>query len=79
MFRDEERFLDKKEDPFAFYREVIIPYKTELELYFIVRQSLGLYFTIIFLTAWIIIFPNSKLPERMLSDLPESPPELAHT
>ena len=77
IFRDEERFLDSSEDPHRFYREAIIPYKTEIERWYIQNQSLKLYFKAIFLTAWVVLFPHSTLPRRVLKGLPEAPPELA--
>lgn len=76
IFRDEERFLDNRDDPVQFYRQVIIPYKTEVERWYIRNRSLWLYFVVIFLTAWVILFPGSDLPRRLLGDLPEAPPEL---
>lgn len=76
LFRDEERYLDGLEDPAAFYREVIIPYKTELERWYIRRRSVGLYLLLIFLTAWVVVFPRSELPERVLRGLPERPAPL---
>ena len=78
IFRDEERFLDSSEDPHRFYRETIIPYKTEIERWYIQNQSLKLYFKAIFLTAWVVLFPHSTLPRRVLKGLPEAPPELAN-
>lgn len=76
IFRDEERFLDDRSDPVRFYREVIIPYKTELELWYIERRSLWLYFVVIGLTAWVVVFPSSRLPWKVLRGLPEPHPEL---
>lgn len=76
IFRDEERFLDGLDDPFAFYRDVIIPYKTQLELWYVRNRSLGTYFLLIFLTAWVIPFPGSKLPRKVFPDLPVPPEEI---
>jgi lipopolysaccharide/colanic/teichoic acid biosynthesis glycosyltransferase len=76
VFRDEERYLDAREDPARFYREVIIPYKAALEQWYVQHRSLGLYFVLIFLTAWVIPFPDSRLPRQLLSDLPAPPSEL---
>lgn len=76
IFRDEERYLDSRDDPVRFYREVIIPYKTALEQWYVRHRSLGLYFLLIFLTAWVIFFPRSRLPRRLLRDLPEPSAEL---
>ena len=76
VFRDEERFLDGLENPVAFYREVIIPHKSNLELWYVAHQSLGLYLRVIFATAWIIIFPKSNLAQSIFPGLPVAPPEL---
>jgi len=73
IFRDEERFLDGHKNPIAFYNEVIIPYKSSLELWYLRHKSFKLYFLIIFLTAWVIMFPTSELPRFILCDLPDRP------
>jgi len=77
IFRDEERFLDNRDDPVRFYREVIIPYKTEIERWYIRNRSLGLYFMVILLTAWVVVFPASRLPHRLWRELPAPPAELS--
>lgn len=73
IFRDEERYLDRPGDAALFYRQAIIPYKAELERWYIRNRSLKLYFMLIFLTAWVILFPASQLPARLFADLPEPP------
>jgi len=73
FFRDEEKWLDSKEDPGEFYREVIAPYKGQLEVWYVNNRSIWLYWKIIFATAWIVIFPSSTLHERFLADLPPAP------
>lgn len=77
LFRDEERFLDGREDPVAFYNQVIIPYKASLELWYVAHRSLGLYLKVIFATAWVVFFPDSKLPQKFFRGLPPPPKELA--
>ncbi len=76
IFRDEERLLDGIKDPELFYIENITPYKAELESWFVKNQNLLLYFKIILVTAWVIIFPNSKIFETVLKDLPSLPESL---
>ena len=78
VFRDEERYLDGHTDPKKFYREVIIPHKSNLELWYVANQSLTLYLLIIFATAWVIIFPKSTIAQTLFKDLPKLPPELLH-
>lgn len=76
IFRDEERFLDNRQDPHRFYRETIIPYKASLEEWYIHNKSLRVYFEAIFLTAWVIAFPSSLLPWQVWKTLPEAPDEI---
>ena len=76
IFRDEEKFLEGKSNPQEFYDDFIIPYKNDLEIWFTKNSSLKTYFMIIFLTAWVIFFSNSRLPYILLKGLPLSPVEL---
>ena len=76
IFRDEEKFLEGKINPQDFYDDFIIPYKNELEIWFTKNSSVKTYFMIIFLTAWIIFFPSSRLPYILLNGLPLKPAEL---
>lgn len=73
LFRDEEKFLTNLRNPIKFYNENIIPYKTELELWYLSNMSIFLYFKIIIITALIIIFPNLKLNKNFFKNLPETP------
>lgn len=76
VFRDEERYLDGHADPMAFYRSVIIPHKSNLELWYVENQSLKLYLLLIFATAWVILFPSSKIAQTLFQGLPTPPREL---
>ena len=76
IFRDEERYLDAQTDPHAFYRDVIIPYKAQLEQWYVRNRSLQMYFEVIFLTVWVILFPSSDLPRRVWPSLPKAPEAL---
>ena len=73
VFRDEEKYLSKTQNPKQFYRDNIIPYKGKLELWY--RDNMSLYtdLVIIFLTAWLILFPKSRLQTKALSNLPAFP------
>lgn len=74
VFRDEEKIISEnydKIDPHKYYKEIIAPYKGELEIYYQNNQSLFLDFKIIFMTAWIILFPESTLYEKWFKDLPK--------
>lgn len=72
VFRDEERILTESElPPHNCYKEIILPYKGELEIWYQTNCSLFLDLQLIFMTAWVIIFPNSTLYEKWFKDLPK--------
>ena len=76
IFRDEEILLDGREDPIGFYNKNIIPYKSELEIWFVENNSLWLYIKTIFVTAWVVIFPASKIADRVFNGIPRLPESL---
>ncbi len=72
VFRDEERLLSESGMPLAqFYAQHIAPAKGELELWYQRHLSFWTDCLIIFLTAWVIVFPQSRLLHRVFKDLPE--------
>ena len=79
VFRDEEVTLDncnlEYDDCYDFH---IAPYKGELEVWYNQNNSLYVYFMLIFLTVWVVIFPNSSLYGRVLKNLPRKPKELEY-
>lgn len=71
LFRDEEAFISEhKGDPFEIYKNVLIPFKAKVELWYLDNRSFITDFKIILLTAWIIIFPKSKLYYTWFPTLP---------
>ena len=70
VFRDEELYLSKVNDPVVFFSQVIQPFKGALELWYNDHKSLYTDMSLIFLTAWVILFPKSQLVYRMCKDLP---------
>jgi len=73
IFRDEEKLMTDTDLPIKeYYAKVIAPYKGQLELWYQNKASLFNDIKIIFLTAWSIIFPESKLVTRLFTDLPSS-------
>ncbi len=78
-FRDEEVTLDncnlEYDDCYDYH---IAPYKGELEIWYFHNNSLYVYFMLIFLTIWVVIFPNSQLYEKVFKNLPKKPKELAY-
>jgi len=72
VFRDEEKEIsDANIPPHEYYSKYIAPYKGELEIWYQTNKSFYTDFMLIFLTAWVIIFPESKLPHKVFSDLPK--------
>jgi len=73
VFRDEERYLVDLDEPIEFYRENIIPYKSDLEIWFVKNNTLWLYIKIIFVTAWVVIFPSSTIADKAFIGIPRLP------
>lgn len=74
IFRDEERLLSETKMPIGeFYAKNISPYKGELEIWYQSHISLYTDAMLIFLTAWVILFPDSNLPYSVFKDLPKRP------
>ena len=73
IFRDEESIISAvtDEDPHDFYKRVIAPYKGELEMWYQLNRSFLLDLQLIFMTAWVILVPTSKLYEKWFKDLPK--------
>lgn len=74
IFRDEEKLISRSGlPPMEYYRQYIAPYKGQLEIWYHDHASISIDVTIIFLTAWQIIFPHSLLVHRFFKDLPPMP------
>jgi lipopolysaccharide/colanic/teichoic acid biosynthesis glycosyltransferase len=74
FFRDEERWISECEgDKHVFYKEKIAPYKSELELWYGRHQTLALDIKILFITAIVVLFPDSSIMYRVIKNLPEKP------
>jgi len=72
VFRDEERILTESElTPHECYKEIILPYKGQLEMWYQSKRSFVLDSQLIFLTAWVIIFPETRVYEKWFKDLPK--------
>jgi len=75
VFRDEEELISEVKnnggDIWSFYKEKIYPYKGELEMWYQNNKSFSLDIKLIVLTAWVILFPTSKLYEKWFKNLPK--------
>ena len=71
VFRDEEYYISQAKDPMVFLRSVIQPFKGDLEVWYHQNRNLWVDFLIIFLTAWVVLFPKSELVYRVFPTLPQ--------
>lgn len=78
IFRGEEELMHEATASVNFYANVIAPYKGALEEWYVSNKSLRIYFLSIFVTAWVVLIPGTKLAWRIFKDLPKPPKELKH-
>ena len=76
VFRDEERYLADRDEPMEFYREHIIPYKSDLEIWFVENDTIWLYIKMIFVTVWVVVFPSSTIVDGAFDGIPNLPDSL---
>ncbi len=69
IFRDEEKLLSASPDPKAMYAR-IYPYKGALEMWYQDHITFYTDCKIMFLTGWCILFPETKLTDKIFKDLP---------
>jgi lipopolysaccharide/colanic/teichoic acid biosynthesis glycosyltransferase len=71
VFRDEELIITHSTlSPHECYRQVILPYKGAVEVWYQQHVSFYTDCMILFLTGWYIIFSNSKLVYKVFPSLP---------
>ena len=74
IFRDEEKLIsESKMNPQEYVQQYIVPYKGDLEMWYQKHVSFYTDFMIIFLTAWVIVFPSSEMPYKVFKSLPKRP------
>ena len=72
VFRDEELIITNSPlPPHECYRDVILPYKGALEIWYQQHQNFYTDFMILFITAWSVIFPSNKLVYKVFPSLPK--------
>lgn len=77
VFRDEEEMMHGHQDPNYFYDRVIMPYKGQLEEWYVQNQGLYTYFMLIGLTVWVVLAPGSGAVWKVFGNLPKPNQELA--
>lgn len=78
VFRGEDNMIHASKDPDRFYDEVIMPYKGELECWFVDNQGILVYLKCVVLTAWVVLFPESSIHWSAFPGLPSPPAELVN-
>lgn len=76
IFRDEEKYYQDLPDPKEFYDRVILPYKGQVEIWYVQHKNIVLYFKVIILTIISVLNPKSNLYLKWFKGLPERPAEL---
>jgi len=59
-----------------FYKNHIIPYKSDLEVWFVENNTNKLYIKIIFVTAWVVVLPSSNMIDKVFTGIPKLPESL---
>lgn len=73
VFRDEELVITQSSlSPEECYRDIILPHKGALELWYQQHQNFYTDFMLLFLTAWYVVFPQSKLVSKVFPSLPQA-------
>lgn len=75
VFRDEEALLTecvaKGMSIDEAYAKIVSPYKGALEMWYLENMSFWTDFKLVFLTAWVVMFPTSTLVGRIFPDIPD--------
>jgi lipopolysaccharide/colanic/teichoic acid biosynthesis glycosyltransferase len=72
VFRDEELIITKSSlPPHECYRQVILPYKGAVEVWYQQHVSFYTDFMLLFLTAWSVISPKTNLVSKVFPSLPK--------
>lgn len=77
VFRDEEDMMHQAIDPDGFYDHIIMPYKGELEGWYVRNNSPLMYWKLIFITVWVVLYPKSKIVWKTFPHLPRPTGEIA--
>tara|TARA_B100000787_G_C16174329_1_gene288158 strand:- start:373 stop:1041 length:669 start_codon:yes stop_codon:yes gene_type:complete len=76
VFRDEEEVMCGSSDVKNFYDLTIMPYKGQLECWYVENATLWNYCKLIFVTIWVVFRPKSKIVWSSFNELPAIPKTL---
>lgn len=70
FFRNEDKYLTRASDPRVFYRQIITPMKGNLEVWYVERNNISMYFILITFTILVVLRPSSlRYLPRIYPDL----------
>jgi lipopolysaccharide/colanic/teichoic acid biosynthesis glycosyltransferase len=70
--RHEESIIGKSNLPWEeCVKQEIMPKKATAEVWYSKHQSFITDLKLIFITAWVVLFPDSNIMEKVISDLPK--------
>jgi lipopolysaccharide/colanic/teichoic acid biosynthesis glycosyltransferase len=75
FFSDEENLLSQQffSEQIRFYKDIIVPYKASLEIWYVNNKSLYLNVKIMFVTFLLLFFNSKKLLSFFFKELPQEP------
>jgi len=76
FFRNEDKMTKESSDPSRFYKTVIMPYKSKIEISYVENRNIINYFYLILLTVIAVLNPKSSLLKKFYLNLPEIPESL---
>lgn len=76
IFRGEEDIMFGRNATVEFYKDVIAPYKGELEEWYVANSNIYIYFSAIITTLIVVLIPNTGLVWSIYNKLPEPPNKL---
>ena len=83
VFRDEETLLSdcvkKGMSLDEAYAKIVSPYKGALEMWYLEHIGFFTDWAIIFLTAWVVLFPKSNIVYKIFKDLPKHDGDLMYS
>ena len=76
IFRGEDQLLNSGGNASDFYDTVIMPYKGQLEEWYVLHKSFFLYVKCLVATVWVVLFPKSSACWALFEGIPAPPEEL---
>ncbi|MAJ81455.1 MAG: lipid carrier--UDP-N-acetylgalactosaminyltransferase [Legionellales bacterium] len=76
IFRNETEMMRENQDVSKLYDDVIMPYKGNLEKWYVQNKSIFSYFFLIFMTIYVLIFGSPRLIFYVFPSLPKIPKTL---